>query len=119
LLGGAFLRHGHTDQPCAVFDRLGKRKPVMAHHKSNDISMLAAAETMEKALVVIDREAWGFLVVKWTASDEFAASSDQLDPFADDFGNRQTGANLVDEARRNLHACDYLPLLARQVFFCG
>lgn len=57
----------------------------MAHDEANRVAMRAAAETVEKALAVIDGEASALLVVEGTQPDMLAAPFLQRNRAADHF----------------------------------
>ena len=86
-----------------LLDRLGEARLSRLHDEADDVAMRAAAEAVIEALVLDDAEGRRLLVVKGTEADIFAPAPDELDPPADDFGERQALAQLVEEAGRKGH----------------
>ena len=81
-----------------------KRQPLVAHDEADDVAMGAAAEAVEKPLVVVHREGGGFLVVEGAEADMLAAAPREADAASRPFAHRQAGADVVEEARRESHA---------------
>ena len=102
LVGGRF-RHVQTGLSGKLLDRLHERQVVVAHGEPDDIAMGAAAEAVEKPLVVIDREAGGLFLVERATGLVLAAGADQSHAPADHLRYRQAGAQFVEEAGRQGH----------------
>jgi len=75
------------------------------HDEADDVAGGTAAEAVEEALLVVDREARRLLLVERTAGLELALGAAlQRHPLADHVGHLEAGAQLFEEAGRKGHA---------------
>ena len=77
----------------------------MLHDEADDVAGGAAAEAVEEALLVVDREARRLLLVERTAGLELTLGAAlQRNPLAEHVGHLEAGAQLFEEAGRKGHA---------------
>ena len=94
----------HTGLCRQLFHRIHKAEPALVSHPADHIAMRAAAKAMVETLLVIDREAWRFLVVKGAARFPFAPGLLQLVRAHNDGGQRHSRAQFVEPLRGKCHA---------------
>ena len=99
----ARCRHRQARLAGQPLDRLGKAQPLGLHDEADDVAMRAAAEAVEEALVLVDREGGRLLVVERAEAGMLAPAPHQLHPAGDHAGERDAAAQLVQELRRERH----------------
>ena len=97
-------RHRQVDLARQLLDRLGKRQALGLHDEAHGIALLVAAEAVEEALLVVDREGRRLLVVERAEAGVLRARpAFQRDLAADDLGQAEARAQFVEEARGEGH----------------
>src|SRR5690606_39085162 len=110
----AFLRlavpgwHGEAGFGGQPLDRLGEAQPLLLDQEGELVAGDAAAEAVIAAAPVVGMEGWGFLAVERAAGPEIALGRIRFAPVPGDArpdhcGDRQAGADLVEEGRRKAH----------------
>src|SRR6185437_7141518 len=93
----ALARHFETGLVRELLHRLGEGEVRRLHGEADDVAMRAAAETVIKALVLDDVERWRLFFVEGTEADILPSALDEAHAPADDVGERQTLAQLVEK----------------------
>ena len=75
----------------------------MLHDKADDIAMGAAAEAVEKGLIVVDREGWRLLLVERTEPHMLMSAPGQAHATPHHIADRHARANVVEKLRRQAH----------------
>ncbi len=102
----AFVRYGKAGGIGERDNCVAELQPVGLHDKVDDRAVGAAAEAMVKALLLVDREGGGLLLVKRAQAEMFAAFPDQRDAARDDRNEVDTGFQLIEEFSRYRHAAE-------------
>src|SRR5205085_6035133 len=89
-----------------LLDRIHELHSAIVGQEADRIAVRAAAEAMVEALVVVDGEAWRFLVVERAAGFPFATGAGQLDRWRDHGAERRACAQLVEEGGGESHELD-------------
>ena len=100
---GRAVRHrnaGHSGKP---LNRLHEVKAVSLTQEGNGIAMNTAAKTMVKAIIINHRKRRCLLRVEGAQPVKAPAFADQLDALADDIGQRNALAQILDEFRWHCH----------------
>ena len=88
----------------ASFSTASRKSRLLGpHHKADRIAMRAAAEAVEEGLVLDHVEGRRLLVVERAQASVLAPAAGQLDPAADQTGERNAPAQLVEKSRRKGH----------------
>ncbi len=114
LLAGSRVGRGdvHPGLARQFLDRIHERQPARVGQETDRIAMRAAAEAMVEALLVVDGERRGLLLVERAASLIFAARLGQFDRWGDDRAEGGARAEFVEELGREGHASCSPPAVA-------
>ena len=97
------MRHrnaGHIGKP---FNRLHEIEAICLAQEGNSIAMHTAAKTVIEAIIINHRKGGCLFRMKWTQAGKAPSLADQLDAFADDVGQRNALAQILDEFRWHCH----------------
>src|SRR5690606_2576205 len=94
---GVFGRKLHPRLARQSADRLDEAEPLRLLQKGDDVAVLARAEVVEEALVVIDEEAGRLLLREGAQADELASLTLELHRPPDDVGRPKAGLQLFNE----------------------
>jgi hypothetical protein len=94
-------RHHLSSELC---DRRAKIDMVGTHDEADRVAVRAAAEAMKKTLVLDDVERRGSLLVERAETGIFTPAPLQLDAAADELGQPDAAAQLVEKFRRVVHS---------------
>ena len=101
---GRALGHGEAGLARQLLHRFREREPVVPHGEPDHVAMFAAAETVEEALFVADRERRGFLAVERAQPDMLAPAPGEAHRAPDALADRQARPQVVEKAGRVTHA---------------
>src|SRR3546814_13556238 len=99
----AILRHLKASQTGQALDRFREAEALRVHHEVDGAAVRAAAEAVEEALVVADREGGRLLVVEGAEPGMLAPALHQLHPRADPRRQHPTVPHLADNFRTASH----------------
>src|SRR5439155_14706351 len=102
LLRG-LLRYREPGLGRQPLDRLDKIEVLGAHQIADCIAMCAAAEAVEKALILDDVKGRGLFVMERAEAGQLAPAPDQPDVLPDQRAQRNAGTQLVEKTGRKRH----------------